>query len=71
MTRTNKTLLLIDDDLCHAMAFEQAVISTSDTHLKFEWARTLSTGVDRLGHHGVWAVFLNLFVPDSQGGSAL
>jgi diguanylate cyclase (GGDEF)-like protein/PAS domain S-box-containing protein len=68
MTRTNNTLLLIDDDPCHAEAFEEALIGRSDSQLNFEWARTLSSGLERLAHDGVWAIFLNLYLPDSRGG---
>ena len=33
----------------------------------FEWARTLSSGLEKLAHKDVWAIFLNLFLPDSRG----
>src|ERR1700682_4081359 len=60
-------ILLIDDDPCHAKAFEEALIAAGDGRSNFEWVRTLSSGIEKLAHKGVWAVFLNLFLPDSRG----
>jgi len=60
-------LLLIDDDPCHAKAFEEALIAFGDIPSNFEWVRTLSSGLERLARKGAWAIFLNLFLPDSQG----
>jgi diguanylate cyclase (GGDEF)-like protein/PAS domain S-box-containing protein len=67
MSRTQNDLLLIDDDPCHAKAFEEALIALGDIPSNFEWVRTLSSGLERLARKGVWAIFLNLFLPDSQG----
>jgi len=67
MTRTSKTLLLIDNDPRHAKAFEEALIVVNDSRLSFEWTRTLSGGIERLVHGGIWAIFLNLFLPDNGG----
>ena len=67
MTRTSNTLLLIDNDPRHAKAFEEALIAVNDSRLSFEWTRTLSSGIERLVHGGIWAIFLNLFLPDSGG----
>jgi diguanylate cyclase (GGDEF)-like protein/PAS domain S-box-containing protein len=64
-------ILLIDDDPCHAKAFEDALVARGDGSLNFEWVRTLSTGLESLAHKGVWAIFLNLFVPDSRGVDTL
>lgn len=71
MTRTNNHLLLIDDDPCHAKAFEEALIATGDNPSNFEWVRTLSSGLERVVHKEVWAIFLNLFLPDSRGVDTL
>ena len=71
MNRTNSTILLIDDDPRHATAFERALIGMSEGPSEFEWVRTLSCGLERLAHKKVWAVFLNLFLPDSQGVDTL
>ena len=61
------SVFLIDDDPCHAKAFEEALIAPGDGPSNFEWVRTLSSGLERLAHKGVWAIFLNLFLPDSRG----
>src|ERR1700730_14996996 len=66
MSRTD-IILLIDDDPNHAKAFEEALIATGDCPSNFEWVRTLSSGLERLAHKGVWAIFLNLSLPDSRG----
>jgi diguanylate cyclase (GGDEF)-like protein/PAS domain S-box-containing protein len=60
-------ILLIDNDPHHARTFEEAVIAIGDDLSNFEWVRTLSEGVKRIGHKGVWAVFVNIFLPDSNG----
>jgi response regulator of citrate/malate metabolism len=60
-------LLLIDGDPCHAKALKAAMIATSEGPSEFDWVRTLSRGLERLNHKGVWAIFLNLFLPDSRG----
>jgi hypothetical protein len=57
----NHTLLLIDDDPRHAKAFEEALLAAGDGPPKFEWTRTLSSGIERLARKEVWAIFLNLF----------
>ena len=67
MSRANNDILLIDDDPRHAKAFEEALIAFGYAPSNFEWVRTLSDGLERLAHKGVWAIFLNLILPDSQG----
>jgi diguanylate cyclase (GGDEF)-like protein/PAS domain S-box-containing protein len=64
-------ILLIDDDPCHAKAFEDALVARGDGSSNFEWVRTLSSGLESLAHKGVWAIFLNLFLPDSRGVDTL
>ena len=66
MGGTNHSLLLIDDEPCHARAFEEALISQGD-HPTFEWVRTLSSGLEIAAREDVWAIFINLFLPDSRG----
>jgi diguanylate cyclase (GGDEF)-like protein/PAS domain S-box-containing protein len=63
----DESLLLIDDHLSHLTAFREAVITTRDGQFHVEWVSTLSEGLERLSKKGVRAVFLNLFLPDSQG----
>src|ERR1700733_11291396 len=67
----HNTALLIDGDSSHAKAFEQALLAAGNCPPKFEWAATLSSGLEKLAHKGVWAVFLNLFLPDSRGVDTL
>jgi diguanylate cyclase (GGDEF)-like protein/PAS domain S-box-containing protein len=67
MSRTDHEILLIDDNPCHAKALEEALIAAGDISSNFRWARTLSGGLERLAHKRVWAIFLNLFLPDSRG----
>ena len=67
MSLTTHNILLIDDDPYHAKAFEEALIASGDVPSNLEWVRTLSSGLERLANKGVWAIFLNLFLPDSQG----
>jgi diguanylate cyclase (GGDEF)-like protein/PAS domain S-box-containing protein len=64
-------ILLIDGDPSHAKAFEDALVATGDGSSNFKWVRTLSSGLESLAHKGVWAIFLNLFVPDSRGVDTL
>jgi diguanylate cyclase (GGDEF)-like protein/PAS domain S-box-containing protein len=67
MSAKNHKLLLIDDDPRHAKALSVALIAANDGSSKFEWVRTLSSGLEVQNHEGVWAIFLNLSLPDSRG----
>jgi diguanylate cyclase (GGDEF)-like protein/PAS domain S-box-containing protein len=67
MSCTKHHLLLIDNDPSHAEALQAALIDIVDGPAKFEWVRTLSAGLDRRNHREVWAIFVNLSLPDSQG----
>src|ERR1039458_1634856 len=71
MSHADNEILLIDDDPSHAKAFEEAMIAAGDGRYDFECVRTLSSGLERLARNGVWAVFLNLFLPDSRGLNTL
>jgi PAS domain S-box-containing protein len=71
MTCTDRNILLIDDDPSHPRALEDALVAAGDRPSTFEWVRTLSTGLEKLGQKGVWAIFLNLFLPDSRGVNTL
>jgi diguanylate cyclase (GGDEF)-like protein/PAS domain S-box-containing protein len=71
MTVANSRVLLIDDVPCHAKAFEEALLVADDGPWNFEWARTLASGLDRAKAKEVRAIFLNLFLPDSQGVDTL
>jgi len=67
MSAPSHNILLIDDDPCHAKAFEEALKAAGDGSSDFEWVRTLFSGLERLAHKGPWAIFLNLSLPDSRG----
>jgi diguanylate cyclase (GGDEF)-like protein/PAS domain S-box-containing protein len=70
MNPKNSNILIIDADLVHAAALREALVSTKGNPPNFEWVRTLSMGLDRLRDKGVksiWAIFLNLCLPDSCG----
>jgi diguanylate cyclase (GGDEF)-like protein/PAS domain S-box-containing protein len=71
MSHPDNDILLIDDDSFHAKAFEEALIAPGDGPSNFEWVRTLSDGLGRLAHKQAWAIFLNLFLPDSRGVETL
>ena len=62
-----RTLLLIDNDPSHADVFRDALLNASDGPFKGEWVRTLAEGTERLREKEIWAIFVNLSLPDSQG----
>ena len=66
-----RTLLLIDADPHHADVFIDAVANAIDGPCKGEWVTNLSEGIERLKKRGIWAVFISLSLPDSQGLATL
>ena len=62
-----RTLLLIDNDLSHADAFQAALREGSDGPFNSERVGTLAEGIERLREKDIWAIFVNLSLPDSQG----
>src|SRR5436305_14904225 len=60
-------LLLIDSDPAHADVFMSALLVLGSDAFSLERLDTLSAGLDRLRQNGIWAVFVNLFLPDSRG----
>jgi len=71
MPRPNNQILLIDADSRHAKAFGEALVATGDRRTTFERVRTLSSGLEILARKEIWAVFLNLSLPDSWGVESL
>ncbi len=67
MTTTKRTLLLIDNNPSHSDIFQGSLLHASDGPFHGERAVTLAEGVERLKGKDIWAVFLNLSLPDSQG----
>jgi len=66
-----RTLLLIDEDSHHKDVFIDAVLNAIDGPYRGEWVTTLAEGIDRLKKREIWAVFINLSLPDSQGLATL
>jgi diguanylate cyclase (GGDEF)-like protein/PAS domain S-box-containing protein len=65
---TNKrTLLLIDNSSHHHDIFRDAIANAIDGPFKGEVVSTLAEGVERLKKNGIWAIFVNLSLPDSRG----
>src|ERR1700722_4456885 len=66
-----RTLLLIDPDSHHADVFIAALVNAIDGRYKGECVTSLFEGIERLKKGGIWAVFVNLSLPDSQGLATL
>jgi diguanylate cyclase (GGDEF)-like protein/PAS domain S-box-containing protein len=62
-----RTLLLIDDDPAHAKVFREALVDAGDGPFEGEWVRTLAEGFVRLEKKGIWAIFLNLRLGETEG----
>ena len=60
-------LLLIDNNPVHAEVLQETVLNAKDGPFQVEWVRSLSLGMERLSKKGIWAIFANLSLPDSQG----
>jgi diguanylate cyclase (GGDEF)-like protein/PAS domain S-box-containing protein len=71
MENLRKLVLLIDDDPAHAHAFREALNQAPNRPFDGEWVRTLAEGLARLNREAIWAVFLNLRLPDSCGLATL
>ena len=65
--KASNDVLLIDNDPSHAKIFEEAFVAVGDDPSRVEWARTLASGLERLADEEVWAIFVNLYLPDSRG----
>ena len=62
-----RTLLLIDNKTDHHDVFRDAIANAIGGPFEGEWAKTLAEGVERLKNNGIWAIFVNLSLPDSSG----
>jgi diguanylate cyclase (GGDEF)-like protein/PAS domain S-box-containing protein len=62
-----RTLLLIDDNTYHHEVFSDAIANAIEGPFEGEWVKTLANGVERLKRNGIWAIFVNLSLPDSRG----
>jgi diguanylate cyclase (GGDEF)-like protein/PAS domain S-box-containing protein len=70
-SRDNNIILLIDTDGRHAKALREALLAARDGPTDIEWVTTLAGGLEMLARKKVWAVFLNLFLPDARGVDTL
>lgn len=62
-----RTLLLIDSDRSHVDVFRDAIAHAPDGPFTGEWARTIAEGIERSSRSDIWAIFVNLSLPDSHG----
>src|ERR1700722_2673197 len=62
-----RILLLIGNSPTHAEFFREALLGADDGPFEGEFVTTLSQGLERLHKAGIWAIFANLSLPDSQG----
>src|SRR5579862_2789530 len=60
-------LLFVDDNPAHADAFREALLTAKGGPFQGECVQTLSHGLERLREKTVWAIFVSLALPDSQG----
>ena len=68
MSSATHNILLIDGNPRHAKELREAFVATGGNPSNFDWVKTLSKGLDRVidaGKKDIWAIFLNLFLPDS------
>jgi DNA-binding NarL/FixJ family response regulator len=65
--QSDRILLLIDNNSGHVQEFREALLTASDGPFEGEYVTTLAQGLERLRKQGIWAVFANLSLPDSQG----
>ncbi len=66
-TRIGRTLLLIDSHSSHADVFCESLRKASDGPFQGVWLTSLAEGIERLRQNDIWAIFLNLKLPDSHG----
>src|ERR1700722_15020164 len=62
-----RTFLFIDHNPANVEMFREALLSADDSRYQSQWVRTLADGLERLRSNEIWAVFVNLSLPDSQG----
>ena len=62
-----RTVLLIDNDPVHAEVFHHALRLATDGPFQGQWVRTLAESMGRLKTEDIWAIFVNLSLPDSHG----
>jgi diguanylate cyclase (GGDEF)-like protein/PAS domain S-box-containing protein len=65
----SQSILLILADESDAAAVQEALLNADERLFRIEWVSRCSEGVNRLAvkEHGIAAVLVDLFLPDSQG----
>jgi len=63
----SRTLLLIDSDRSHAAFFREALRDARDGPFQGKCVPTLAKGIERSRAEEIWAIFVNLSLPDSHG----
>ena len=76
-TLVRRNILLIDDDPAEAGAIRAALAGKGTVSFQVSWVRRCSEGLERLGadnsprkvhqDHGIAAIVLDLYLPDSHG----
>ena len=70
---SQRTILLIQDDVSDAECVREALNGSDDRSFRVEWVRSCSDGLDRLAQEGkngqddIAAVLVDLSLPDSEG----
>jgi diguanylate cyclase (GGDEF)-like protein/PAS domain S-box-containing protein len=64
---TVRTILLIDDNVAHVRAFQDALLTASNGPFQGECVKTLAQSFEILALRQIWAIFLNLRLPGDQG----
>lgn len=62
-----RTILLIDDNLAHTQAFQNALLSATGGPFHGECVEALAEAFEILAHKQIWAIFLNLCLPGDHG----
>jgi len=62
-----RNVLLLDSEPACAELFRSALLAAKNGSFQGEWLGTLTEGIERLRKKGIWAIFVNLSLPDSQG----
>jgi diguanylate cyclase (GGDEF)-like protein/PAS domain S-box-containing protein len=65
--KNTRTLLLIDNHDQHHDVFRDSIANAIDGPFEGERATTLAEGIERLKNERIWAIFVNLSLPDSRG----
>ena len=62
-----RTLLLMDNDPAHAESFREALLTPTTARSRVNLLRHSLSGRGTTPQKGIWAIFANLSLPDSQG----